>query len=451
MRDADAAFSHAERVAWFAAVRDLDLDALRACLEANPALTEARVSDKAMNLRGRAFETELREPLTEQTSTALHLAANSFLDQRGEPPRSLEVVRLLLEHGADPDAIGHNVNTDHCAPIVVAAWEGGPEKMRLLLEAGADVTGDQGTAALLQAANHGRTDRVDLLVQHGAAATPWMLVRAGLTDRVIALVDEHPGLLQRTDERGCTLMQAGAEQLKRNAREGMRETGRVLVEALIERGLEVDVFTAAALNDESRLRALLQTDPARANERLGDGRTPVDFAVAVGSHDTLGMLLAAGADANAGDPLSRAAGRDDTESCRLLVEHGAEVTDKAVLAAAWRNREPACLRLLLHRGGNPDAMGGRAALHWVAAENPQSVQLLIDAGADPNVRAPEAMDNTPLHHARRNVESTRRLLAAGADPTLGNANGDTPLDLAEREGAGDVAELLRRHLDGLDR
>ena len=61
------------------------------------------------------------------------------------------------------------------------------------------------------------------------------------------------------------------------------------------------------------------------------------------------------------------------------------------------------------------------------------------------------MDNTPLHHARSNVESTRRLLAAGADPTLTNANGDTPLDLAEREGAAEVAEILRRHVDGLDR
>ena len=451
MNNANAAFSHGELVGFFAAVRDRDLDALRLCLDANPALTGARANDGLMNLRGEALEAALRKPLTEHTSTALHLAADSFLDPRGEPPRSVEVVRMLLEHGADPDAIGYNANTDHCSAIVIAAWVGGIDKMRLLLEAGADVTGDQGTAALLQAANHGRTDRVDLLVEHGATATPWMLVRAGLTDRVIALVDEDPGLLRRRDERGCTLMQAGAEQLKRNAREGMRETGRVLVEALIERGVEVDVFTAAALNDEARLSALLRADPARADERLGDGRTPVDFAVAVGSHDTLGLLLAAGADPNAGDVLSRAAGRDDTESCRLLLEHGAEVTDKAVLAAAWRNRVPACLKLLLHRGGNSDAIGGRAALHWVAAENPQSVQLLIDAGADPNVRAPDAMDNAPLHHACRNLDSTRRLLAAGADPTLGNANGDSPLDLAEGAGAEEVAELLRRHVDGLDR
>jgi len=53
-----------------------------------------------------------------------------------------------------------------------------------------------------------------------------------------------------------------------------------------------------------------------------------------------------------------------------------------------------------------------------------------------------------LHHAANNADSTARLLAAGADPTLPNANGDTPLDLAERDGALEVAVLLRRHVGG---
>ena len=39
MSDAKADFTHVELVAWFAAVRDLDLDAVRACLDANPSLT----------------------------------------------------------------------------------------------------------------------------------------------------------------------------------------------------------------------------------------------------------------------------------------------------------------------------------------------------------------------------------------------------------------------------
>ena len=445
--DANAGFSHDELVAYFAAVRDLDLDGVRACLDANPALTEARAHDKALYLRGEALEAALREPLTEQSSTAIHLAANIFLDPRGATsPKSVELMQLLLDYSADPDAMGFNENQGCCTAIVIAAWVGGIEKMRLLLEVGSDVTGEQGTAALDTAASHGRTDRFDLLVEHGAPSTPWLMVLGGMTDRVIALVDEDPELLTSIDDRGYTLMQAGAEQLKRNARDGMRQTGRVLVEALIERGVEVDVFTAAALDDVGRLGALLQDDSTLVNEQLGDGKTPVDFAVQVGSHDTLRLLLQAGADPNRNEPLNIAGRRDDTESCRRLIEYGANVTDKAVLSAAWRNQESACLGVMLDNGGNASAIDGRGTLHWVAADNPQSVQLLIDAGADVNMRAPGATNGTPLHHARNNVDSIERLLAAGADSTLTDANGDTPLDLAERDGTQDAVELLKRHI-----
>jgi uncharacterized protein len=195
------------------------------------------------------------------------------------------------------------------------------------------------------------------------------------------------------------------------------------------------------------LGRLLREDKARANEQLSDGRTPVDFAARVRSRATLKLLLQSGADPNRNDPLSRAAGDDDTETCRILIEHGARATDKAVLAAAWRNKESAVLQLVLDNGGDPDAIGPNgAALHWVAAENSQSVQLLIDAGADVNKPAQE-LSNSPLHSVGNNVDSATRLLAAGADTTRRNVNGDTPLDRARQRGHDDVAELLQRHTD----
>ena len=49
--------------------------------------------------------------------------------------------------------------------------------------------------------------------------------------------------------------------------------------------------------------------------------------------------------------------------------------------------------------------------------------------------------------ARRLGPCLARLLAAGADPTLDDANGDTPLDLAQRRGLQDVVELLNQHID----
>ncbi|MBT3345369.1 MAG: hypothetical protein HN712_14620 [Gemmatimonadetes bacterium] len=442
----NAAFSPEELISYFAAVRDRDLDALRACLERNPALTEARINDRALDLRGGAFEDALRQPLMAHTSTAIHTASFSYFDRQAGHRKGDEVIRLLLEYGADPDAVGFDENNDYCAPIVIATWEGGVETMRLLLEAGADVSGDQGIEALSTAASHDSTDRFDLLLEHGAQASPWMLVRAGLTDRVLVLVDEDLGLLSQRDDEGYTLLQAAARRMKYDGFERLPEAGRRVAEALVERGAQVDAFSAAALNDVERLQSLLQADPAQIQQHLEDGNTPVSMAVQARSNDALRVLLEAGAEAHV-EALRWAARMDYTDACRMLIEHGAEVTDEVTLAAAWRNQEPACLELVLANGGDANAVDGRGTLHWVAS-NPQSVQLLLDAGADPNMRAPAATDNTPLHHAANNADSTARLLAAGADPTLPNANGDTPLDLAERDGALEVAVLLRRHVGG---
>jgi len=154
----------------------------------------------------------------------------------------VDLVRVLLEYGADPDAVGFNENTGHCTPIVIVSWEGGMEKMRLLLEAGADVSGDQGVASLRTAANHAKTDRFDLLVEYGAPSTPWLLIRGGLTDRVIDLVDEDPSLLTHRDDRGYTLLQAAAARIDHDAGFELAQAGRTLAEALIERGAEVIPF-----------------------------------------------------------------------------------------------------------------------------------------------------------------------------------------------------------------
>ena len=431
---------------YFVAILDRGIDVVRECLELHPELVDARILDEHSQLRGAALHEALRQqppplPDLEHSTTALHLISVAYRD----PEACLQICRLLVDHGADVNALGFEENNGHCTPIALATWEGGVEIMRLLLEHGADVSGDLGTFALDTAANHANTDRFDLLVEYGAQSTPWMLVRAGLTDRVVERVDEDPGLLNQRDEQGYSLLQAAALRMDRDAGEGLPGAGRAIAEALIERGVEVDVFTATALNDEDRLGALLQTDPALVHERLGDGKTPVMLAVLAGSNATLSVLLLAGADPS--NTLYRAARMDDTDACKLLVEHGAEVTDQAVLAATWRNRVPACLELMLANGGNANAVDGRGTLHWVAAGNPESVQLLIDAGADVNMRAPGATNNTPLHHAAANAESTTRLLAAGADPTLGNANGDTPLDLAKEIEAHEVVDLLREAMD----
>ncbi|NKB72583.1 MAG: hypothetical protein GKR89_36365 [Candidatus Latescibacteria bacterium] len=441
------AYSVDDLIAFFEAILRRHVEAVRAVVERQPTLVHARILAEHNGLRGPALHEAIRRqplPLSdlERSRTALHLMA--WIDHED----AREICRLLLAHGADVNALGFEENNGRCAPIVLASWEAGPEMTRLLLEGGADVRGQEGLAAL----NRGG-DQYDLLEEYGAPSTVWTHMRVGFTERVIEAVDQDPSLLSHKDEHGYTLVQRAAGHMDRY-RGGGPQAGRAITQALMDRGGEMDIFVAAALDDVDSLRQFLQAEPTRANEALGDGKTPLGIAVDAGSYATLSALLQAGADPNRkedADPyrvnyLHSAAILDDAVACRLLLEHGAKVNDKAVTGAAWGNSDPAALAVLLEYGGDPNAMSeGWGTIHWASWANAESVKLLVDAGADLNVPAPGRTDDTPLHFAagRGKNEIVQVLLAAGADPTRRNANGETALELAIRKGQAKAAELLQ--------
>jgi ankyrin repeat protein len=73
----------------------------------------------------------------------------------------LEVVRFLLDSGADVDARAPNQAT----PLMFAARNGHIEVARLLIERGADVDlkSDTGASAMVWAAERGNTDIMELI------------------------------------------------------------------------------------------------------------------------------------------------------------------------------------------------------------------------------------------------------------------------------------------------
>jgi uncharacterized protein len=75
------------------------------------------------------------------------------------------------------------------------------------------------------------------------------------------------------------------------------------------------------------------------------------------------------------------------------------------------------------------------------------VELLLTFGADPNQRG--INDHTPLHMAvsERNLAAVEVLLEAGADPRLRTRIDDyeTPVEMAERAGLGEIAKLLAEY------
>jgi ankyrin repeat protein len=146
--------------------------------------------------------------------------------------------------------------------------------------------------------------------------------------------------------------------------------------------------------------------------------------------ELLGLLLKAGADvawANRdGLTLLHYALVDRSgNACRQLIEAGADIEARdarghtALMRAAWL-----------------PAMGGDATT--------DVVKMLLAHGASTAAADPEGM--TALHYAaaQQDPEVIQLLLAAKADPHAQHATGETPLDIAKRVGSPVVAELLEK-------
>jgi len=155
--------------AFFRACRTGDVDALRGLLTIDPNLARERVAGG---------------------TTGLHQAV-----------RHADAVRLLLEHGADPNLrdIGDNASALH-----FAAANGNLETVRILLDAGADVhgAGDLHNGEVIGwAAREGNQAVIDLLLERGARHHIFSAMAVNDLDLVEKLVEEDPDRLSRRRSR----------------------------------------------------------------------------------------------------------------------------------------------------------------------------------------------------------------------------------------------------------
>lgn len=104
------------------------------------------------------------------------------------------------------------------------------------------------------------------------------------------------------------------------------------------------------------------------------------------------------------------------------------------------------LKYYLENGQDPNEADERGTLMLeigIDRHHPAIVQLLLEAGVDPN-RSYSAGNNTPLHMAALagNIEVVRVLLAGGADPLAENDETWRPRNMALPVGQLEIAQLL---------
>ncbi len=297
-----------------------------------------------------------------------------------------ELTRLLLERGADPN----DGETPYHAPETYdnAALE-------VLVESGKLNEESLGTILLRKTDWHDYGG-IKWLLERGVdpnTKTRWgkrAIHNAVLRDNDIKIFEvllEHgadPTLVAERPERAQVAASAGKSAVAMAVRRGRGD----VLELFERRGISIELLgverliAACARKDASSVRAIAQSEPQLVREIVAEGGKLLAEFAGVGNTEGVRQLLELGVDA------------------RTVYKEGDAYFDvaknsTALHTAAWRAQH-ATVKLLIERGAHVDALDGngrtpltlavRACVdsYWEYRRAPDSVQMLLNAGASVN-------------------------------------------------------------------
>ena len=373
------------------------------------------------------------------------------------------VCQVLIDAGADIEARDDMGRS----PLHLACRSGALAVMKNLVAAGAGVCGtcNFGNTCLIFAAYHGHTETVrylvglkDVDVNHKGVddwSALFCAVGQNHADVVNVLIDAGADIETRDEDSYTPLLYA------------CKNGSQPIVKMLVEAGAEVrathnigstSLMIAAAFGHTETVRYLVGLPQVDLSHKAEDGYTALLAAVENASADVMEVLIDAGADIEAKcndgrSPLLKASECGNLQVVKMLVKAGAGVCvtdDKGLtclsLAVAYGHTETVRSLLCMPEVDvNQSNNSGSTSLHHaVAQKHSDVVELLIDAGADIEVKYNEGRGCSPLHVASQcgKLRDVEALLKAGAGVCVTDNFGETCLSLAAANGQTETVRTL---------
>jgi len=421
----------AATAALFRAIRDTNIEQMRFAIK------------QGADLEGKNKDTIwLVDDVQSIGCTPLYVAA-------GVPEGNSDMIGLLLGAGANPNTTVPNGEI----ALHAAARDWDISMVEMLVSAGSDVNAadKEGRTPAIVAFELGRYNMFDLMVGSGATvSTDLMSAYKGNLSRVQSLIEN--GKAGKRLEQGLTLLHAAAAG-----------GHTAIVELLLANGLDVrsktqEGYTAlhyAAAGNHREAAELLLAKGADVNAELGE-QTPLHWAVREQHKEMVEWLLARGGNPNAdafGTPLHWAVWWWDVDTALLLVSHGADIhlyTQSypfSPLFDSVKGGERAMVEALVTKTGDTRAAKWAPLLAAAASGNRQTTKDLLAKGADVNAKGERGFLALHLAAGKGHKDIVELLIEKGADvnakaaSTLGY-EGMTVLHGACLKGQKGVAELL---------
>ena len=333
---------------------------------------------------------------------------------------------LVIEHSQD---VHSRSVTDDKTPLDIASGNGHKQVACLLLEHGADISGQDkyGKTPLHRASQEGHVEVALVLIKHGADVSARDM--DGKTPLHVASQQGHVEVAHMLIERNADISDQDVDG--RTPIHLASGRGRVeVVHMLIEHGAdasshdkdgETPLHLAFHWGSGAMIRTLIECVADISAQGKG-GKTPLHLAMRGGYKTFVHMLIERGADISTqdsdGETLLHLALRGGyMEMAHMFIERGADIS-----AQGKDGKTP--LHLALHGGYTP------------------FVHMLIERGAD--ILTQDSDGETLLHLALRGgyMKMAQIFIERGADVLAQGKDGKTPLQLALRWGYAAVIHML---------